>query len=143
MEFNDFVAVVTQWCEYGSGAPLDCWIDEANARLAPCEDGVRCSIDVLDPYDAADPDRLTALLIQSSAGVACHCEGALAIDPDSHCLVLVSWQAPPCSASILLQRLESLANQRAAMLSLLETSLGSVAKASLPRSTLNTWQPGA
>lgn len=143
MEFNDFVAVVSQWCEQGAGAPLDCWIDEANARLARGEDGVRCSIDVLDPYDAADPDRLTALLIQSSAGVACHCEGALALDPESHCLVLVSWHPAPGEAPVLLQCLENLANQRAAMLSLLQTSLGSLTNASLPRSTLNTWQPGA
>ncbi|BBP74624.1 type III secretion protein [Pseudomonas gingeri NCPPB 3146 = LMG 5327] len=142
MEFSDFTAIVVQWCEQSSGTPLDCWIDDANARLVAIEGGVRCSIDVLDPYDAADPERVTALLNQGAASVACHCEGALAIDPDSHCLVLVSWQPRPCPPQRLLERLENLANQRAAMLSLLRTTLDSLAASASGRPTLHSWQPG-
>ncbi len=142
MEFSDFTAIVVQWCEQLCGA-LDCWIDDANAQLVATEGGVRCSIDLLDPYDATDPQRMDALLSQGAASVACQCEGALGIDPDSHCLVLVSWQPRPCSPQRLLERLENLANQRAAMLSLLRTSLDSPANSVTGRPILHNWQPGA
>jgi hypothetical protein len=141
MEFSEFSAILAQWCERRPLAPLDCWIDDANARLAVSGNGIRLSLDVLDPYDGSDPQRLDAALAQGGAGVACACEGALAIDPDTRCVVLVSWIPDPCNPTQLLERLERLANQRAAMLSLMQTSIRS-ATASSSRSTLRTWQPG-
>ncbi|AMB87257.1 type III secretion protein [Pseudomonas agarici] len=141
MEFSDFTAIVVQWCEQPSGA-LDCWIDDANAQLVVTEGGVRCSIDLLDPYDATDPQRMDALLSQGAASAACRCEGALGFNPDSHCLVLVSWQPRPCSPQRLLERLENLANQRAAMLSLMRTSLDGPASSTAGRPLLYNWQPG-
>jgi hypothetical protein len=142
MEFSDFSAVISQWCEQNSPAPLDCWIDEANARLVVIEGGVRCSIDILDPYDARDPLRVAAMLSQGGASVACDCDGALGIDPDTHCLTLLNWRPGPGSPEALMDRLEGLANQRAAMLSLLETYLRDSAVSVPRRGTNNAWQPG-
>jgi hypothetical protein len=141
MEFSEFSAILVQWCKRRPLVPLDCWIDDANARLAVSGEGIRLSLDVLDPYDGSDPQRLAAVLVQGGAGVACGCEGRLAIDPETRCIVLVSWVADPCHPTQLLERLERLANQRAAMLSLMQTSIRS-ATASSSRSTLNTWQAG-
>jgi hypothetical protein len=141
MEFSEFTAILAQWCEQRPFTPLDCWIDEANARLAIVGDGVRLSLDVLDPYDGSDPQRLEAVLQQGGASVACACEGALAIDPDTRCVVLVSWLPGLNDPAQLLNRLESLANQRGAILSLMQTSVRNGTFAS-PRTTLNHWQPG-
>ncbi|MFJ3485270.1 type III secretion system chaperone [Pseudomonas sp. NPDC090202] len=142
MEFSEFSAILAQWCERRPLTPLDCWIDDGNARLAVVGQGVRLSLDVLDPYDGSDPQRLEALLVQGGASVACACEGALAIDPETRCVVLLDWLADPCDAPRLLERMERLANQRAAMLSLLQTSMRDATAGSLPRATLNTWQAG-
>ncbi|WP_110949823.1 type III secretion protein [Pseudomonas bohemica] len=142
MEFNEFTAILAQWCEQRPLTPLDCWIDDANARLAVLGNGVRISLDLLDPYDGSDPQRLEALLGQGGASVACACSGALAIDPDTRCVVLLNWLANPCSQTDLLNRLEQLANQRGAMLSLMQTSMRHATASSSPRATLNTWQPG-
>lgn len=142
MEFSEFAAILGQWCEQRPLAPLDCWIDDANARLMVLGNGVRISLDLLDPYDGSDPQRLEALLGQGGASVACACAGALAIDPDSRCVVLTSWLANPCSQGDLLNQLEQLANQRAAMLSLMQTSLRNATTSSSRRATLNRWQPG-
>jgi len=141
MEFSEFTAILAQWCELRPLTPLDCWIDEANARLAIVGNGVRLSLDVLDPYDGSDPQRLEAVLQQGGASVACACEGALAIDPDTRCVVLVSWLPGLNDPAQLLNRLESLANQRGAILSLMQTSVRNGTFAS-PRTTLNHWQPG-
>lgn len=141
MEFSEFTAILAQWCELRPLTPLDCWIDEANARLAIIGNGVRLSLDVLDPYDGSDPQRLEAVLQQGGASVACACEGALAIDPDTRCVVLVSWLPGLNDPAQLLNRLESLANQRGAILSLLQISVRNGTFAS-PRTTLNHWQPG-
>lgn len=141
MEFSEFTAILAQWCERRPLTPLDCWIDEANARLAIVGNGVRLSLDVLDPYDGSDPQRLEAVLQQGGASVACACEGALAIDPDTRCVVLVSWLPGLNDPAQLLNRLESLANQRGAILSLMQTSVRNGTFAS-PRTTLNHWQPG-
>jgi len=139
MDFSEFCEVLAHWCQLRPATPLDCWIEEANARLASVEGGVRCSIDVLDPYDGSDAQQVSALLSQGGASVACACDGALGIDPDTQCVVLLSWLPNPCSPADLLNCLESLANQRAAMLSLLQASRrGTVAG----RTTMNTWQPG-
>jgi hypothetical protein len=142
MEFSEFTAILAQWCELRPLTPLDGWIDDANARLAVHGDGVRVSLDVLDPYDASDPQRLTALLGQGGASVACQCEGALGIDPESRCVVLVGWLPDACTVDAVLKLLESLANQRAAMLSLMQTFMRNAAAAPSPRATLNTWQAG-
>jgi hypothetical protein len=142
MEFSDFTAILAQWCELRPLTPLDCWIDDANARLAVHGSGVRVSLDVLDPYDASDPQRLAALLGQGGASVACQCDGALAIDPESRCVVLLGWLPDPCGVDEVLQHLERLANQRAAMLSLMQTFMRNATAASSPRATLNTWQAG-
>lgn len=142
MDFSDFTEVVGQWCELRPSTPLDCWIDDANARLAVVGDGIRCSIELLDPYDANDPQRLDALLSQGGASLACACEGAFGIDPQTRCVVLVSWMPNPCTVNDLLNRLESLANQRAALLSLMQTSIGNTALAAFGRTTLNYRQPG-
>ncbi|WP_342652663.1 type III secretion protein [Pseudomonas sp. F3-2] len=141
MEFSEFTAILAQWCERRPLTPLDCWIDEANARLAIVGNGVRLSLDVLDPYDGSDPQRLEAVLQQGGASVACACEGALAIDPDTRCVVLVSWLPGLNDPAQLLNRLESLANQRGAILRLMQTSVRNGTFAS-PRTTLNHWQPG-
>ncbi|MGY2289756.1 type III secretion protein [Pseudomonas sp. SDO528_S397] len=141
MEFNDFVAALTQWFDLRTVTPLDCWIDDANARLAHVEGGIRCSMDVLDPYDASAPERLMSILGQGGASVACHCDGALAIDPESHCLVLVFWLAPPCNVPHVLNIVQSLANQRAAMLSLMHKTVFDSPRAE-PRSVTPTWHPG-
>lgn len=141
MEFSEFTAILAQWCELRPLTPLDCWIDEANARLAIVGNGVRLSLDVLDPYDGSDPQRLEAVLQQGGASVACACEGALAIDPETRCVVLVSWLPGLNDPVQLLNRLESLANQRGAILSLMQTSVRNGTFAS-PRTTLNHWQPG-
>lgn len=142
MGFNDFSAILAQWCELRPLTPLDCWIDDANARLAIVGDGVRLSLDVLDPYDSNDPQRLAALLSHGGASVACDCEGALAIDPESQCVVLLAWLDGSCSPAVVVRRLESLANQRSAMLSLMQISMRNLASATSPRATLNTRQPG-
>lgn len=141
MEFSEFTAVLAQWCERRPLTPLDCWIDEAKARLAIARNGVRLSLDVLDPYDGSDPQQLEAVLGQGGASVACACDGALAIDPETRCAVPLSWLPDPCDPARLLNRLESLANQRAAMSSLMQTSMYS-ATALSSRATLNIWQPG-
>ncbi|OUM06941.1 type III secretion protein [Pseudomonas syringae] len=142
MEFSDFTEILGQWAEQRPATPLDCWIDDANARLAAEVNGVRCSIDLLDPCDAADPQRLEALLSEGGASLACCCDGALAIDPQTRCLVLVSWIPDPCSLNELLNRLESLANQRAALLSLMQTSIRNTALTVYGRANLNNRQPG-
>jgi len=142
MDFSEFSEVLAHWCRLRPAIPLDCWIDEANARLASVGTGVRCSIDVLDPYDGSDQQQLNALLSQGGASVACACDGALGIDPDTQCVVLLSWLPDPCSPVDLLSRLESLANQRGAMLSLLKTSMHTAASSPSERTTINTWQPG-
>ncbi|WP_434698148.1 type III secretion protein [Pseudomonas sp. D1-1] len=123
MEFSEFSAGLTRWLDDRSVAPLDCWVDGANVQLAWVEEGVRCSIDVLDPFDASAPDRLMGILAQGGASVACRCPGALGTDPQSQCLVLVYWMSPPGSVEALLGVLETLANQRAAMLSLMHKTL--------------------
>lgn len=123
MEFSDFSARLTLWLDEPGGAPLDCWVDDANLQLAWVEGGVRCSIDILDPFDASAPDRLMGILGQGGASVACRCPGALGIDPQSQCLVLLHWTAKPSSIEPLLGILQTLANQRAAMLSLLHKTL--------------------
>ncbi|RAU41495.1 MULTISPECIES: type III secretion protein [unclassified Pseudomonas] len=142
MEFSDFTAILARWCEQRPLTPLDCWIDDANARLAVLGNGVRISLDLLDPYDGTDPQRLEAMLTQGGASVACACAGALAVDPDSRCVVLTTWLADPCGPDDLLERLEHLANQRAALLSLLQTSLRHATALPSARASLNTWQPG-
>ncbi|WP_024694251.1 hypothetical protein [Pseudomonas syringae] len=142
MEFSDFSEILGQWSAQRPATPLDCWIDDANARLAVDGDGVRCSIEVLDPYDASDPQRLDALLLQGGASVACACDGALGIDPQTRCVVLLSWMANPCSLADLLNCLESLANQRGAMLSLMHTTIRTTAPGSSVRAILNQRQPG-
>lgn len=141
MEFSDFTDILDQWSRQLAPTPLDCWIDDANARLAVIGGGVCCSIDLLDPYDANDPQRIGALLSQGGASLACSCEGALAIDPQTRCVVLVSWLPAPCNADHLLDRLESLANQRAAMLSLMHAAIHNQAPSS-GRTNLNHRQPG-
>ena len=141
MEFSDFIAVLTQWLTVQAPTPLDCWIDDANARLAHIDGGIRCSIDVLDPYDASAPERLMGILGQGAVCVACQCDGALGIDPDSQCLVLVQWMARPCATEQLLALLQSLANQRSAMLSLMHKTLFD-SGAGQPRSVAPTLHPG-
>lgn len=141
MEFSDFVAVLSQWFEHPGGAPLDCWIDDANARLSPVDGGLRCSIDVLDPYDASAPERLMAILSLGGASVACHCDGGLAIDPESKCLVLVYWLALPCTVDAVLGILQSLANQRGAMLSQMHQSVLDSHPAE-SRAVTPNWLPG-
>lgn len=143
MEFSDFADILGQWSRQPGATPLDCWIDEANARLAMIDNGVCCSIELLDPYDASDPQRLQALLGQGGASLACSCEGALAIDPQTRCVVLVSWMPAPCRVEHLLTRLESLANQRAAMLSLMHATIHHQAPNGAGRLNLNYRQPGA
>ncbi|MDP9782283.1 type III secretion protein [Pseudomonas fluorescens] len=123
MEFSDFRARLNLWIDEPSVAHLDCWVDDANLQLAWVEGGIRCSIDVLDPFDASAPDRLMGILGQGGASVACRCPGALGTDPQSQCLVLVHWMAPPSSVEALLGVLQTLANQRAAMLSLMHKTL--------------------
>ena len=146
MEFSEFTSILAQWCEQRPLTPLDCWIDDANARLAMLGPeglgGVRISLDLLDPYDGSDPQRLDALLAQGGASVACDCSGALAIDPETRCVVLLCWLPNACTPAEVLSRLEQLANQRAAMLSLMQTSMRHATTLSSPRATLNTWQPG-
>lgn len=123
MEFSDFSARLNRWLDDCSVAPLDCWVDDANVQLAWVEGGIRCSIDVLDPFDASAPDRLMSILGQGGASVACRCPGALGTDPQSQCLVLVHWMAPSSPVEALLEVLQTLANQRAAMLSLMHKTL--------------------
>ncbi|UZE25645.1 type III secretion protein [Pseudomonas sp. B21-056] len=142
MEFSDFADILDQWSRQLPATPLDCWIDDANARLAVIDGGVCCSIELLDPYDASDPQRLAAVLGQGGASLACSCEGALAIDPQTRCVVLISWMAVPCNRDQLLSRLESLANQRAAMLSLTQATLHHQASTQAGRTNLNQRQPG-
>jgi hypothetical protein len=142
MAFSDFTAILVQWCEQRPLTPLDCWIDDANARLSVHGEGIRLSLDVLDPYDGSDPQRLDALLGQGGASVACACDGALGLDPETRCVVLLSWLPDPCAPESLLDRLESLANQRAAMLSLMQTSMRNATALASPRAILDTWQPG-
>jgi hypothetical protein len=141
MEYSEFSAILADWCESRPLATLDCWIDDANARLAVSGDGIRLSLDVLDPYEGGDPQRLTSVLVHGGAGVACACGSGLAIDPDTRCVVLVSWIPNPVNSKQLLEFLERLANQRAAMLRLMQASIRS-APASPSRSTLSTWRPG-
>nr|AAT96153.1 HrpG [Pseudomonas viridiflava] len=142
MDFSDFEAVLGQWCAQRPLTPLDCWVDDANARLEVQGDGVRCSIELLDPFDANDPQRIEALLCQGGASLACACDGALAIDPQTGCMVLVCWIPNPCGLDDLLNYLESLANQRAALLSLMHTTLVTNVSAFSGRTTLNHRQPG-
>ncbi|MCF5804594.1 MULTISPECIES: type III secretion protein [Pseudomonas syringae group] len=142
MEFSDFTEILGQWVAQRPATPLDCWIDEANARLAVIGDGVRCSIELLDPYDADDPQRLEALLSEGGASLACACEGAFAIDPQTRCVVLISWIANPCHLDDLLAHLESLANQRAALLSLMQNAIRDTTPALSGRAIFNYRQPG-
>jgi len=140
MEFSEFSDVIAQWCE-ASALPLDCWIDDANARLAEMGGGVRCSLEVLNPFEASDQQRLQAVLSQGGAGLACACDGAFAIDPDTHALVLVNWHRAPCSVDQLLASLERLANQRAALISLLHVSIREAAIIA-PQPPFNALHPG-
>lgn len=142
MEFSEFNEILERWSEQRPGIPLDCWIDDANARLAMVGNGVRCSIELLDPFDASDTQRLAALLSQGGASLACACDGALAIDPQTRCVVLLSWIPGLCRPNQLIERLESLANQRAAMLSLMHSSVRHQPPAASGRATLNHRQPG-
>ncbi|CAM3058365.1 type III secretion protein [Pseudomonas floridensis] len=142
MDFSDFAQVVGQWCDQRPVTPLDCWVDDANARLEVVGDGVRCSIELLDPFDANDPQRMEALLSHGGASLACACDGAFAIDPQTRCMVLVSWIPNPCNVNDLLERLESLANQRAALLSLMHVTIVDTAPGFSGRTTLNYRQPG-
>jgi len=142
MEFSEFREVLALWCQLRPAIPLDCWIDEANARLSSAERGVRCSIDVLDPYDGSDVEQVSALLSHGGAGIACACEGALGIDADTHCVVLLIWMADPCTPADVFNCLESLANQRAALLALLKTSSRTTVSSPGGRTTINSWQPG-
>ncbi|WP_080466170.1 type III secretion system protein HrpG [Pseudomonas syringae] len=142
MDFSEFEKVVGLWRDQRPASPLDCWVDDANARLEMVGGGVRCSIELLDPYDANDPQRIEALLSHGGASLACACDGAFAIDPQTRCMVLVSWMPGPCSLADLLNRLESLANQRAALLSLMHTTLVNSVPALAGRTTLNHRQPG-
>lgn len=142
MEFSEFADVVTQWCAEPT-IPLDCWIDDANARLAEVGAGIRCSLEVLNPFEASDLQRLEAVLSQGGAGLACACDGAFAIDPDTHAVVLVNWHPSPCSGEQVLGSLERLANQRAALLSLLHVSLREAATIAPQRQIFNALHPGA
>jgi len=142
MEFSDFKQILDHWSSQRPPSALDCWIDDANARLARTDNGITCSIELLDPYDSQDPQRLESLLSQGGASLACGCYGALAIDPQTRCCVLMCWLPSSCSVDDLLDRLESLANQRAAMLNLMHATLGSPVPLSTGHSTLNHWQPG-
>ncbi|KPB77006.1 type III secretion system chaperone HrpG [Pseudomonas cannabina] len=142
MDFSEFEEVVGLWCDQRPATPLDCWVDDANARLEVLGSGVRCSIELLDPYDTNDPQRIEALLSHGGASLACACDGAFAIDPQTSCMVLVSWIPDPCSVADLLNLLESLANQRAALLSLMHTTLVHSVPALAGRTTLNNRQPG-
>ncbi|AHG42315.1 type III secretion protein [Pseudomonas syringae CC1557] len=142
MEFSDFTEILGQWFAQRPATPLDCWIDDANARLAVIGNGVRCSIELLDPYDAGDPQRLEALLSEGGASLACACDGAFAIDPQTRCVVLISWIANPCGLDDLLTHLESLANQRAALLSLMQTTIRDTTPGLSGRAILNYRQSG-
>lgn len=122
MEFNEFSAVLEHWLAQRSPEPFECWIDDAQARLALLGDGVRCSLEVLDAFDCMAERLLDGILHNGAAGLACGCNGALAIDPDSYCLVLVEWCQASCDSATLLASLEGLANQRATLLSLMNTS---------------------
>ena len=137
MEFSEFTEILGHWWRQRPAEALDCWIDDANVRLAVLDAGVRCSIELLDPYDAIDPSRLDGLLHELGASLACCCEGALAIDPFTRCVVLVSWLSSPCQLEQVLALLESLANQRAALLSLLQASLVRPPSSAVSRGTLN------
>lgn len=141
MEFSEFSDVIEQWCA-APAQPLDCWIDDANARLALVNGGIRCSLEVLNPFEASDRQRLYAVLGQGGAGLACACDGAFAIDPDTHAVVLVNWQRLPCTGNELLNSLERLANQRAALLSLLQTSIREAASSAASHSTFNALHRG-
>lgn len=55
MDFSEFEEVVGLWCDQRPATPLDCWVDDANARTEVLGSGVRCSIELLDPYDTNDP----------------------------------------------------------------------------------------
>lgn len=142
MEFSEFSDVIEQWCA-APALPLDCWIDDSNARLALVNDGIRCSLEVLNPFEASDRQRLDAVLEQGGAGLACACDGAFAIDPDTHAVVLVTWQRLPCSGSELLNTLERLANQRAALLSLLQVVIREAATSVAPHSNFNPLHRGS
>jgi hypothetical protein len=137
MEFSEFSEILGRWWRQRPDVALDCWIDDANVRLTALPEGVRCSIEVLDPYDALDPPRLDGLLGEAGASLACGCEGALAIDPVSGSVVLVSWLPNPCSVEQGIGLLERLANQRAAMLGLLSASLLQQASGAASGGTLN------
>ncbi|KPY01338.1 HrpG [Pseudomonas amygdali pv. mori] len=142
MDFSEFAEVVGQWCDQRPATALDCWVDDANVRLEVVGHGIRCSIELLDPYDANDSQRIEALLSHGGASLACACDGAFAIDPQTRCMVLITWIPNPCNLADLLDRLESLANQRAALLSLMQTTIGDMTPAISGRTTLNHRQPG-
>lgn len=141
MEFSEFSARLNLWLDEPSAAHLDCWVDDANVQLARVEGGIRCSIDVLDPFDASAPDRLMGILGQGGASVACRCPGAFGADPQSQCLVLLHWMPPPSSVEALLGVLQTLANQRAAMLSLMHKTLFDSSTAESRLATTN-WRTG-
>lgn len=140
MGFSDFTARLHEWLHEPPVAHLDCWVDEANVQLAWVEGGVRCSIDILDPFDASAPDRFMGVLLQGGASVACNCPGALGTDPESQCLVLVYWMVRPETVQVLLGTIQTLANQRAAMLSLMHKNLSDSSFAESRLAT--TWHTG-
>lgn len=106
------------------------------------DEGVRCSIDLLDPFDATDSQRLDILSTYCGASLACGCHGVMAVDPDTNCVVLIATVTGLCDPGDLLSCLESLANQRAALLSLMHTLIRTSAPDRSGRMTLNFWRPG-
>ncbi|WP_419199138.1 type III secretion protein, partial [Pseudomonas syringae] len=95
MDFSEFEEVVGLWRDQRPASPLDCWVDDANARLERVGGGVRCSIELLDPYDANDPQRIEALLSHGGGSPAGGSERALAIDSPTRCMGSGSWVSWP------------------------------------------------
>lgn len=114
MAFSEFTLALEAWCDSGYQASLECWVDDAQFQISLLRHGLRCSLEVGQGWD---PERVSALLSEAGAGVACGCLGALTFDPQTHALVLVEWRPLPVEAAQILASLEGLANQRAAMLS--------------------------
>lgn len=143
MEFNDFSQQLALWCEHSSERPLDCWIDDVPLQFFRIESGVRCSIELLDRADSADPRRLEASLKLGGASLACDCPAAVAQDPQTRCVNLVRWLPEPFDEHSLLDCAAQLINQRGALLSLLETPQAPRANAVMPGTlptSLSAWQ---
>ena len=118
MAYSEFSQALETWCGSGYPASLECWVDDAQFQVSLLRDGLRCSLEVCGGWE---PERISALLSEAGAGVACGCRGALTFDPQAHALVLVEWCPLPGDAEHILACLEGLANQRAAMLSLADS----------------------